>query len=49
MPILSGDSLHFCDRVWILKLLASKHTQTSIWHARPFASTLYRPAYGLVG
>jgi len=40
MPVSSGDSLCFSDIVWTLKLLASKHTQTSIWHARPFASTL---------
>jgi len=34
--------------VWIFKSLPSKHKETRIWHARPFTSTFYRPAYGLI-
>jgi len=28
-------------------LLGSKHTETSKWHAKPFASTFQKPVYGL--
>jgi hypothetical protein len=39
----------FSVLAWTVKLLPKKHTQTSISHARPFASTFQRPVYGLVG
>jgi len=31
-----------------LKMIPSKHTQTSISHCRPFASIFYKPAYCLI-
>jgi len=39
MSVVSLDSLRFCGLAWTCKLLPSKHTQTSIWHARLHAST----------
>ena len=36
---VSHDGLSFCDLAWTIHLLPRKHTQTTIWHARPFAST----------
>jgi hypothetical protein len=44
MSIVSSDGLKFYSLTWALKLALSKHTDTNIWHARPFASTFYRPA-----
>jgi len=43
MPTVSLDG-SFSGLVWTLTLLPSKHTVTTIWHARPF--TFQRPAYG---
>jgi hypothetical protein len=37
---------NFSGSAWAFKGLASKHTQTSVWHARAFASTFQRPEYG---
>jgi len=39
MPIMSYDSLSFSGLVQTFKMLPSKHTETSIWPSRPFAST----------
>ena len=49
MSIVSSDGLKFYSLTWALKLPASKHTDTNIWHARPFASTFYRQAYRFLG
>jgi hypothetical protein len=38
MPIVSLDSLSFSGLAGTFKLLPSKHMETSIYHARPFAS-----------
>jgi hypothetical protein len=38
MPVVSRDALGFYSVAWPLKLLQSKDSETSIWHARPFAS-----------
>jgi len=43
MPIASFDGL---GRAF--KFLLSKHTQTSIWYARPFSSSFWRQAYGII-
>jgi len=47
MPVVSHDGLGFSSLAWTFKLLPSNYTETSIWHARPFVSTFYRPAHGL--
>ena len=39
MPIVSLMAWVFSGVTWTFKLLPSKYTETSIWHARPFAST----------
>jgi len=49
MSIALSEGLKFYGLTWALKLLPSKHTDTNIWHARPFASTFYRQAYGFLG
>jgi hypothetical protein len=49
MQIVSHFSLSFSGLTWTFRLLLSKHTETSIWHAVPFAVTFYKPACGLVG
>jgi len=49
VPVVSLDSLSFSGLACTNKLLPSKHTQTSIWHARPHASTFERPACDLMG
>ena len=36
----------FSGSAWASKGLPSKHTQTSVWHARAFASKFQRPEYG---
>jgi len=38
MPTVFHDSLSFSGWTWTLKLLPSKHTNTSIWYARPLAN-----------
>jgi hypothetical protein len=48
MPNVYVDRMSFPGLAWTVKLLPTKCTQTSISHARPFVSTLQRPAYGLV-
>jgi hypothetical protein len=37
MPAVPLDGLSFCGFAWIFKLLPSKHTDTSVQHATPFA------------
>lgn len=49
MPNVSVGGLNFSDLAWMLKLLWSKNTDITMWHARPFANTLQRPAYCLIG
>jgi hypothetical protein len=49
IPVVSLDSLNFSGLSWTFKLLPGKHRYISIWHARPFASVFYRPAYVLIG
>jgi len=39
MPVISRGSLSFSGLVWMFKLQPSKHTETGIWHARPFTNT----------
>jgi len=39
MSVVYVDGLSFSGLMWTFKLLPSKHTETSIWHARPFSST----------
>jgi len=39
MPIVSHDVLSFSGLVW---------TTQSICYARPFSSTVWRPAYGII-
>jgi len=39
MPVLPHDNLSFCGLTWTFRLLPSKHTEISMWHTRPFAST----------
>lgn len=39
MPVASLDGLSLSGLAWTFTLLPRKHTQTSLWHARPFAST----------
>jgi len=36
----------FSGLVCTFKLLTSQHPNTSIWHARPYTRTFWRPAYG---
>jgi hypothetical protein len=45
MSIVSSDGLKMHSLTWALELPPSKHTDTNIWHGRPFASTFYRQAY----
>jgi len=49
MSTASSDGLKFYSLTWALKLPPSKHEDTNIWHAWPFASTFYRQAYGFLG
>jgi hypothetical protein len=44
MPVVPVDSLNVSGLVWTIKLLPSKHPQTSKWHGVPFSSTVWRPA-----
>jgi hypothetical protein len=37
MPVVFLDGLCFSGIAWTPELLPSKHTETSIWHARLFA------------
>jgi len=39
MPVISHDSLSFSAVVCTLKVLPSRHTETSMWHTRSFSST----------
>jgi len=48
MPIVSLDGLSFPGLAWSFTLLASKHTNMSIWHARPFSNIFYRSAYSFI-
>jgi len=48
MPNVSLGGLNSSDLAWMLELLWSKNTQTTVWHARPFASNFQRPAYCLI-
>ena len=49
VPTVSRDKLSFSGLAQTFKLLSSKHTESSIWHARPFATTFQRQEYGLLG
>jgi len=49
MPVVSLDSLSFSGLAYTNKLLPSKHTETSVWRARPHDSTFERPACDLMG
>jgi hypothetical protein len=50
MPIESLDSLSFFLAEHVhLKFLASRHTETIKWHAKPFTTIFKRPAYGISG
>jgi hypothetical protein len=49
LPNIYLDGISSCVLARTVKLLPTKHTQTSISHARPFASTFQRPVCGLVG
>jgi len=40
MPIVHLCGLGFSGITWTFKLLPSKHTETSVWHVKPFASAL---------
>jgi len=44
MSYISHDI--FSGLACTFKLLPTQHTDTSIWHARPYARTFWRPAYG---
>jgi len=39
VSVSSCDGLIICGLAWTFKLLPSGHTETSMWRARPFAST----------
>jgi hypothetical protein len=39
MSVMSHDSQSVSGLMWAFKLLPTKHTETSIWHVRLFAST----------
>jgi len=43
---VSLDGLGFSGLAWTFKLLPSKRIESSIWLARPFASTFLRHACG---
>ena len=49
LPVLSLDNLSFSGSARTVKLLPSKHTETSIRHDMSFASTFQRQATGHVG
>lgn len=49
MPIVYFCGLSFSGVTWAFKLLPSKHTVTSVWHSKPFASTLQRLACAVMG
>jgi len=49
MWFVSPDGPDFSGLARAFKLPLSTHTETSIGHVRPFASTFYGMAYGLIG
>jgi hypothetical protein len=49
MPFVALILLSFSGVLWTLNLLQSKHTETSIWHARPFARTFQSLVCGRAG
>jgi hypothetical protein len=49
MPKVTLGGLNCYDLARILKLLPSNNTETSKWHARPFAITFQTAAYCLIG
>jgi len=40
MLIVPCDGVSVSGLAWVFKLLSIKHTETSIWHARTFISTV---------
>jgi hypothetical protein len=49
MPAVSHDRPSFSGSAQIFKLLLSKHTDSSVWHATPFARTSEMLVYGHTG
>jgi hypothetical protein len=40
MPVVSFEGMSFSGFTWTFKLVSCEHPETSIWHAKPFDSTL---------
>jgi hypothetical protein len=49
MLVVLLEGLSLSGFTWTFKLVPCKRPETSIWHAGPFDSTLWRPTYGLIG
>jgi len=49
MPTVFLDVLNFSGLARTFTFLLRKDKETKIWHDRPFATTLKRPAQGLTG